>query len=100
MSLPQSLSAEDILASPLMTDRMTGDLLCPVIIIPSKPARFNSGPKLPPQAASPQIPVCGDLAATAKRDDPGNPLPTSGPFMTISGLSGARGSAFRLYLSK
>jgi len=47
--------------------------------MPSQPANFSAGPKLPPQLASPQIPVCGDLAATVNRGVEGSLLPENGP---------------------
>jgi hypothetical protein len=68
--------------------------------MPSKPVRFNSGPNVPPQADSPHMPVNGDFAATAKRDDPGKPLAARGPVIIMSGARGASGSVLRSYCYK
>ena len=64
----------------------------PVKNTPSKPANFRYGPKSPPELASAQVPVRGDLPTTVYRPLPRAGVPVRGPVMNPSMLPGPRGS--------
>ena len=60
--------------------------------MPSYPVNLSIGPKSPPQLASPQPPLFGDLHTTWKRW-PKSGVPVSSPGKMPSRLSGPIGSA-------
>ena len=66
----------------------------PVKKMPSYPQRLIAGEKYPPQLASPQVPVSGDLPATIHLPVKRLPVPVSRPETNPSALSGPRGFAF------
>ena len=76
-----------------------GLLAIPLINITSNPHFLISGPKYPPQLASPHPPVSGDLPATMKRPEKGAPVPVSNPGKNPMIASGPKGSALAGILS-
>ena len=78
--------------SPSSISSRLGSAARPVIISPSKPARFSITPNCPPQFEEAMPPVRTFLKLRLKRLVEGAPVPLSGPvfmMMTASGESGS-----------
>ena len=73
--------------------KATGPAETPRNRMPSQPQRLISGESVPPQLASPQPPVSGDLQQTIQRPVIIEPVPVRSPLINASTLSGPRGSA-------
>ena len=94
LSRPQRSDASCSDASPSSISRYVGFSAMPVNSSPSYPANFMCGPNVPPQLASPQVPVSGDLHTATKRLPSMQGVPVIGPVSRPRMLSGPRASTF------
>ena len=92
VSSPQRSSAGRISQPSSSIFKYTGVSDSPRKMKPSTPVSFSLAGKVPPPAASPQMPVRGERAATLSLGVAGAPVPTRVPTSQYMVFSGPRGS--------